>query len=112
MVHPNFTSSAGPTAYRSQNNDSILEFSSKESGNGDSLSAKDNGGSFSWRGSQMDRLGTYQLQQTGETYHLELSYNYAREATYLVTFLHSEQDTLISFRLTDHHGRQTEFTRI
>jgi len=145
MSNPLFSSS-GPVSYQSQNDDSILEFSSgrgssqlsseanniqlSPEGNSSQISPEINvsqlspkanaspfpsgsdSGSFSWRGSQMDKVGTYQLRQTRDTYHLELSYNYARETTYLVTFLYHGEDTLISFRLTDPHGRTTEFTRI
>ena len=86
--------------YRSSDDSATIKFD---------YSNRDN--SFAWQGAQLDKVGTYQLQQAHDACQLELTYNYGREETYQITFLTIEQDTLISFRLTDRHGRETEFTR-
>ncbi|HWK05071.1 MAG TPA: hypothetical protein VNS58_15625 [Puia sp.] len=100
MTDLSFTPST-PAVYQAKDAGSTIKFFSDKEGS-----------QFVWQGTNIDKVGTYQLQRVRNTYHLQLSFNYAREETFIIDFLNYELDTIISFRLTDRHGRKTEFTKV
>jgi len=63
---------------------------------------------FIWQ----DKTGTYRVLQREAVYFLELSFNYAREETCQLTILHTEENIISHFILSDKQGRDTEFHRI
>ena len=67
-------------------------------------------GGFTWKGTHIDRLGTYQLHVSDGLYRLEMEYNYAREATYQVIIRAVVQEGISSFALADGRGWQRGFT--
>lgn len=63
---------------------------------------------FKWQ----DKSGTYRVLQREAVYFLELSFNYAREETFQLTILHTTDNIIAHFILSDRQGRDTEFHRI
>ncbi|RPD38988.1 hypothetical protein [Chitinophaga barathri] len=66
------------------------------------------GNKLIWKTPGADRFGTYQLLKD----RLEISFNYAREETYLLIILQMEEDTITAFRLKDRLGRETDFLKV
>jgi hypothetical protein len=63
---------------------------------------------FTWQ----DKTGTYRVLQREAVYFLEPRFNYAREETCQLTILHTDQNIITHFILSDKQGRDTEFHRI
>jgi hypothetical protein len=63
---------------------------------------------FIWQ----DKSGTYRVLQREAVYFLELSFNYAREETFQLTILHTANNIITHFILSDRQGRDTEFHKI
>lgn len=67
---------------------------------------------FSWQGSGISKLGTYQFVKDQGREYLVFSFNYAREETYRFMVLETKEGYPTRFRLTDRLGRELEFKKI
>lgn len=85
------------TVFRSVNSDQTIEFYPGTEGH-----------KFIWQSPNADKQGTYRFLKD----QLEISFNYAREETYGFTILEGEVDLVISFRLRDRFGRETDFRKV
>ncbi|WP_423737537.1 hypothetical protein [Chitinophaga caseinilytica] len=88
---------------------STAEYKDAFSGQRLRFSPESRGSGMVWIGEGWEKVGTWKCALQGEKEILEITYNFAREETFLLTVTAVENSVVAAFHLVDRHDGKWEF---
>lgn len=88
---------------------STAPYHDKRSGHRLRFTPEGRGGGMVWTGDGWEKTGEWRRFLRGNDEVLEISYNYAREETFLLTVTAADEGCITAFRLTDGQAQVWEF---